>query len=527
MSENSKKRNRRSSMLSWFGSYFAVFIFILTLSFVGVLSITMPKSESSEIEKRELTKMPSFSIKAYSSGEFTDNFSLYYSDNFPFREELVLLSKRFTENFGESYDGIRLTAGESYFAPPPAEENKPEPPELLNTAIPPYSENPPKEDSSQIVIESSSEESSSEAEQINDSIGETEQPINSNGMFIYNNAAYQIYYGGEKTAYSYAQAVSTIASQLPNVNVYNLVVPTGIEFALPEEYSSISADQKEDIDILYNNINELSGGTVKTIDAYNEIEKHQEEYLYFRTDHHWTARGAYYAYHAFCDSLGIPPTPLESMTQKEKPNFLGTMYSNTQNSSLLENPDTVEYFMQPTKHTASYYQNEFYAPTYVGNALIEFAEGANSYSVFIAGDFPITIIETEAQNDKSICVVKESFGNAFVPFLVNNYSKIIVIDPRHFNGNFGDVMDRHNIEDLLIINNIFAAHSGGNKNLIWGLSSDITAYYDGSYHAQLEEQARIAAEKALLAEEEAKKTEEQEKKESEDAKQSEEEDDED
>ena len=94
---------------------------------------------------------------------------------------------------------------------------------------------------------------------------------------------------------------------------------------------------------------------------------------------------------------------------------------------------------------------------------------------------PLTVIDTEVQNGRTLAVVKESFGNAFVPYLVNNYQRVVVVDPRHCIRNFGDILATFGVNEILIINNIFAAHTPGNMNFMWRLSTAVASYQDGSW----------------------------------------------
>ena len=99
----------------------------------------------------------------------------------------------------------------------------------------------------------------------------------------------------------------------------------------------------------------------------------------------------------------------------------------------------------------------------------EGASGTNSYSVFLQGDLPIVKMESQHKNGRKILVVKESYGNAFAPFLVNNYEKVVVVDQRYFTANLMELMKQEGINELLFINNIFAAHTPFHIDKIKGL----------------------------------------------------------
>ena len=209
---------------------------------------------------------------------------------------------------------------------------------------------------------------------------------------------------------------------------------------------------------------------IRTVDAYSSIAAHTDEYLYFRTDHHWTARGAYYAYRAFAQTAGFTPTPLEEMEAKQLPQpFLGTLYPQTQDASLAKNPDYLEYFVSPVEAVNhQYVKGSPYTPN-VTTPLAEYATGPYSYSLFLHGDYPLSHIQTQLHNGKNILIVKESFGNAFAPFLINNYENIYVVDQRYFQLNLLDFIRANNIQELLFINNIFAAQTDIRTNEIYRL----------------------------------------------------------
>lgn len=87
------------------------------------------------------------------------------------------------------------------------------------------------------------------------------------------------------------------------------------------------------------------------------------------------------------------------------------------------------------------------------------AESAGSYSVFLGGDYPLTKIVTQAPGTRKLAVVKESFGNAIVPFLVNHYAEIYVVDQRYFELNLPAFLKENGVNEILFINNIFAANT--------------------------------------------------------------------
>ena len=83
-----------------------------------------------------------------------------------------------------------------------------------------------------------------------------------------------------------------------------------------------------------------------------------------------------------------------------------------------------------------------------------FLDKTDKYSYFLGGDHSIVEIETGVKNDKKILVIKDSFANSFIPFLVNHYESIILIDPRYYNGSIVDYMGDEKIDEVLFLFNI-------------------------------------------------------------------------
>ena len=201
---------------------------------------------------------------------------------------------------------------------------------------------------------------------------------------------------------------------------------------------------------------------VKTVNAYPDLMEHRTEYVYFRTDHHWTALGAYYAYNEFCKTKGIDPTPLENYKTVEYNDFLGSFYKDTNNSSALGNtPDTIKAYY-PVSQNVTMDVTDQKGQNYKWDVIHDVTDYGKSlkYSTFIAGDNPMTVITNSDITDGSSCVVvKESFGNALVPFLIDHYQTVYVIDYRYWTGDVVSFAKEKNVQDVLFVNNISMTRS--------------------------------------------------------------------
>lgn len=268
-------------------------------------------------------------------------------------------------------------------------------------------------------------------------------------IIIQGDRAMEIYGVAQNSLKSYSSVISEFAKRVPKANVYVLLAPTSIEFYGPESYRTGSHSQAKGIGIAYE---ALSGDNIKAVDALSEISKYTNEYIYFRTDHHWTARGAYHAYTAFCKTAGLTPTKLEDHKSGRIDGFVGTMYSYTSAQVLADNPDYVEYFYPLSEATGMIYTDASMANGRSMKIITENVSNRNKYLTFLEGDNPLEKITTSNKNGKKVAVIKESYGNAFAPFLIDHYEEVYVIDPRKVDMNLKSFVFDNGITDIVFIN---------------------------------------------------------------------------
>lgn len=279
----------------------------------------------------------------------------------------------------------------------------------------------------------------------------------SSGAIRVDNAAFSVCGTlSDSVTSKYAALVSEVADSLNGkTKVYSLIIPTSYGVTLPDDIKpqiANYADQGENIAKVFSKMSE----NVTPVYCYDDLMTHRDEYLYFRTDHHWNGKGAYYAYEAFCRTKGIEPFTLEKREKKEFDGFLGTMYQNNGKDENLLPADTVEAFLPVSANAAMKFTNTD-GTTYdwpIVKDVSEWSSGAK-YNTFAGSDNPITEFTNPDVADGSVLiVVKESFGNALLPYLVDHYSKIYEIDYRYWKGNLVSFADEVGADDLLFANNI-------------------------------------------------------------------------
>ena len=287
----------------------------------------------------------------------------------------------------------------------------------------------------------------------------SDKPYQSGGVYVVGSAGYEMYNYVGSLAEKYQSTVNAVADSLSGVSqVYAMAIPLSSGITLPDElFSDIpGSDQAQaEKDILAG-----MGQNVKTIPLHDVMMSHRTEYIYFRTDHHWTALGAYYAYVQFCTAKGITPHNLSDYEVSQFPGFLGSFYNDGGKPDAMKNdPDTVNAY-HPVSATASMKYGDNENSTLTGGQVIfdeSTASASLKYGTFIMGDNPFTVIENpEVSNGESCIVVKESFGNAFVPFLVDHYQTVYVVDYRYYSGSVTQLARDKGAKDVLFVNNLSA-----------------------------------------------------------------------
>ncbi len=451
-----------------------VVFFCILLTGGCAAAIFLKRPTVSLLENRDLEKFPEFSPKSYFDGSFTEQLDRYFTDTVPFRDILsecaaVLESAKGisapqfygVEVVNEDTSGETVTASETSGNNAAVSETKPYAPvsDESQSELTTSGEKTSASESVTVTSEAASTETANSSEEFVGDIGDfLNNGILVNGVDMYGEKAGIMLFGGnDKQGKRYAELINHCKKELGDgVNVYNLIVPTSVEFYLPSKYSKYSNSEKDEIDFIYSCLD----SSVISVDAYSVLAEHKDEYIYFRTDHHWTDLGAYYAYTAFCGALGQTPPALDEYTAitKNEP-YVGSLFGYTGDITLKNNPDTFTYHK-----TKSYFEGEsFYYNTLrsagVNPIYHEYASGSNMYGMYLGSDSMHIKIKTHAGTGRKIVMFKESYGNAFAPYLIDSFDEIYVIDIRYFGRNVIDYIKETGATDVLFLNNVFAANT--------------------------------------------------------------------
>lgn len=478
-----KKGRRRALVLQ-------IQIVSLFLVLCFLLGAFLPLRQTfSEEEKRELTKFPTPTFETLMDGSFFSQLELWYADTYPFRQTWINVNSTFSSLFGKNDQqvvGTLPSGGEEiptvktddldWLNPPipsggQTTTKKPESSDQTPvTTDKPTTDAPttdvPTTSSPSITLPSTSPDTGGT------STGDPDNLEKIGAAYLDGDTAYEIYGFSKKQSDRYIALVNALANKMEGkATVYPIVAPLSyginLDSATQQKYGM--SDQSQALIYMYSGMNDL----VKKVYTYNNLLAHKDEYLYFRTDHHWTSLGAYYAYEMFCAHKGISPIPLSSYTEMKFDGFLGTMYSSCNNPTAMKsNPDTVYAYVPNGTNVMNFWESKKSDPT-KWNVVTNVSKWASSskYSTFIGGDNPYSEIHNSSKSDGSSCVVvKNSFGNAFVPFLVDHYEYVYVVDLRYYdkwsasyNGGktFTQLVEEKGITDILIVTNIIATGSSG------------------------------------------------------------------
>jgi len=183
--------------------------------------------------------------------------------------------------------------------------------------------------------------------------------------------------------------------------------------------------------------------TTAAINVKDILAVNSDSYIFYKTDHHWTSYGAYLAYTQFASDNDFKPFDYSEATPNTVNDFYGTSYSKSK--ALFVKSDDIEYFEFDVKLTAD-------GVEYDSLYNYEMFDRRDKYAAFIYGNNAYTEIETESDPTKldSVLVIGDSYCDSFIPFLCENYKKIVMVDPRYYNGDYS-LLSSNNFSDILVL----------------------------------------------------------------------------
>lgn len=405
-------------------------LFIAVLGLVNILNANKPTV--SNLENRALKTMPQFSMSSLFKGSYQRDLEEYYSDTFILRDDLVKISKDFNKVMAFLGPDITIVkAVEDVQLPPQTPDEDETPPSIpINTDTPVNTDigTPPVEENT----EKGSPTPTPEQTPMSESEKDFGDEPNVGYWMVVDGKAVQLFKFNKESFDYYADILNKYSKKLGSgVKIYSMIPPTNGEFLQLKKYKGITDSQNDALDYLKSKLDD----SISTVDVFHALNKHKDEYIYFRTDHHWTAQGAYYGYNEFMNVKGEIPLSLDQYEKIDLGDFLGSSYTKTLDKSLEENPDNIVAYKPLTNHEFTTYKGN--EGTVADIIDLKYSEDiSKKYLAFISsGGATWSKVKTDIKNGKKIMVVKDSFGNMLVPFLVPHYEEIYVVDSRFYSVN--------------------------------------------------------------------------------------------
>ena len=247
-----------------------------------------------------------------------------------------------------------------------------------------------------------------------------------------------------------AEAVVEFTQAHEELNVYTLIAPTAAGInkdKLPSQV--VMPDQKAYLTGINSRFAE-AGATV--VDLWDTFEANKDAGLYYRTDHHWTSLGASMGYSALAAALGIDTAGKTYDNLVMTTSFAGSLTA--EGGYLASGTEDLSVYLRTDQDipcVVTYVtEKEKSASPYVSSAL----DKRDAYQVFFGGNHPLIQIDSYAENSKgTLLVVKDSYANSLIPFLIGDYERIIVVDPRYYTGDLESLLQENTVNDVVFLYN--------------------------------------------------------------------------
>ena len=438
-----------------------------TFLFLFVFCTLLPRTTVSNYDT--LTKFPEFSWSSLFDGSYTAQLGAYFSDTVFMRDTLkgeyyaelkTWFGKETVVITEEGEEEIIIGGGINI----PSEDPGYSEPEFSwggDISLPPDSDEPENPESSSGGGNSSEPDSPSE-EPSQDPGGEDAPPeIIYDSLVILGTRVMEVYYGDPNLNKlpRFADALNTFAANNPELNVYSMVIPKAAAFYLDKSpsYKQFAGRTLNDL----KNLDKLYSDQVQAINIYDILMAHKNENIYMRTDHHWSSLGAYYAVKQFASDLGLPFQDISTYSKNVREGYRGTLYAWTNYHDVVKNnPEDFVTYVPKATYTYETYDQSFQNPRKRDSFFHKVGDNAVSswYLTFIGGDSYAVKIKSDAcKNGRKLLVVKDSYGNALVPYLLYSFEEIYVVDAREFRIHLDDFTEQQGITDVLFAECTYSA----------------------------------------------------------------------
>lgn len=265
------------------------------------------------------------------------------------------------------------------------------------------------------------------------------------------------------------QYIQGFAQEHPDITMTMLLAPN-VNAVYPEELPAFAQTYPQDA-VITQVENTLTTENMTVVDVTDALLQQKDRGVYYKTDHHWTTLGAFFAYKELCGTLDIPARHLDDYEKVtiETP-FYGSLYSKA--PVIGSEGDEISLYLNPTgqyqvtyvnegKRSASMYEESYltkkdkYAVFFGGNyALVTIENPTYRQNVPAGSGVQPETVDSEADQRDEVLIIKDSYANAIVPFLADHYRMIHMIDLRYYHEDLDEYIRDHHIQQIIFIHNV-------------------------------------------------------------------------
>ncbi len=430
--------------------------FFAVLALLTVVSFIIPvRPTRSNIEKRNLALFPEFSVEALLSGDFFDDITLWFSDTFPGRETWLSVATNMEALYGYSEISIDGALPDTDEVPPVTEAQ-------LQQTQPPQD----SQEEAPLVTEETQPETTEPEKWGGIDAGDAAEILQTTTAIQIGDSVFGAQGFSQMISDKYIEAVNSFADIVKDkdITVVNSIPPTAVGILIEEEYLEKlnCVSQLKILDYLHAGM----ADQIVTVDTVTPLIEHNDEYIYFHTDHHWTALGAYYFYEATMQALELDYVKLEDLELWPQGEFIGSMYIKAKRPHALK-IDTCDAYIPIGDIVNTVYNQDGWGRDWP--LLTDCTERETNAKYMVFGtDFPMTHAENRSIPDApNVLLIKDSFGNAVVPFMTQTFHNVYAIDYRkYYLAPVKDLIEQYDIDYVIFMPNLTATQATQGPGMI-------------------------------------------------------------
>ena len=253
--------------------------------------------------------------------------------------------------------------------------------------------------------------------------------------------------GSDEETNAKIAAINSFYERHSNLNTNFLLTPTATKIL--EENLPKYAPTDDELDYI-NKVFSGLNSNITTTNPYEALIQNKDDYIFYKTDHHWTSKGAYIAYTVMCEKLGLTPEPIDNFDIVNVTNsFYGSLSSKI--GIKRKESDSIDVYIPKESDFIVNYVNEQKKSTSLFDS--EYLDKKDKYEVFTGGNHPLINIKTLGDLNKKLLIIKDSYANCFIPFLTTHYGEINVVDLRYYYDDLDKLIENREITDVLFLYN--------------------------------------------------------------------------